>query len=70
VAPIFAEDTTNLATEPPFYVRGTTDKPFLAEVEIHWASSSSDTQEFQANPPIKVEQWVDVRLLYHLYGCS
>jgi hypothetical protein len=45
---------------PPYYVRGTTDRPFLAQLIVHLAPSSADREGALANPPLTVEHWVDV----------
>ena len=41
------------ATEPPFAVTSTTDRPFLARLTFTWTGGN-------ANPPLELEHWVDV----------
>ncbi|KDQ20835.1 hypothetical protein BOTBODRAFT_169546 [Botryobasidium botryosum FD-172 SS1] len=47
--PIFEHPLT--LTEPPYAIRRTTDKPFLARVTFRWAGP---------NKPLEIEHWVDI----------
>ncbi|TDL23126.1 hypothetical protein BD410DRAFT_169101 [Rickenella mellea] len=41
-----------VVTEPPFFVMGTTDRPFLASLNFEWAG--------QQNKPKKVDHWIEL----------
>ncbi|KZT25417.1 hypothetical protein NEOLEDRAFT_1133801, partial [Neolentinus lepideus HHB14362 ss-1] len=44
-------------SEPPFIVRSTTDKPFLARIKLEWAGAQ--------NLPMEVEHWVELEEYKH-----